>query len=329
MDVYFTFRSVPLAQLREQVSWWEQHKATGVLLPDHLFVAGGDTPRSQARRGSDPLVLLAAVAALSDRLNVGTSVSNIGFLHPALVLRQFAQLAALVGGNRVLAGIGAGWNREEFDALGMRMPSFAERMERLEEAARLARELFDRGSTSLEGAHVVARELPLAPKPDTPPRLLLGGGSDRLLEIAGRYADALDLNGTSQAGALRGRNLPQSDMQRRLSTTVTGLEASSQRVQSIAAENGRPPVAMSVLINYIVFCGESERAEHMNRVRAQAGLPPGSLDACPYVLMGEPERMRSQLAEWQSRFGVQALILSSAIPTESAERFVDQVLARP
>jgi alkanesulfonate monooxygenase SsuD/methylene tetrahydromethanopterin reductase-like flavin-dependent oxidoreductase (luciferase family) len=39
-------------------------------------------------------------------------VSNVGLLHPALVLRQFAQLAVLVGGQRVLAGLGAGWNRE-------------------------------------------------------------------------------------------------------------------------------------------------------------------------------------------------------------------------
>ncbi len=325
MDVYFTFRSAPLEQLREQVLWWEQHNATGVLVPDHLFVAGGDTPRSQARRGSEPLTLLAAVATLSDTLKVGTSVSNIGLLHPALVLRQFAQLAALVGGERVLAGLGAGWNREEFDALGMRMPAFSERMDRLEEAAKLARELFDRGVASQEGAHVVARELPLAPQPEVPPRLLLGGGSDRLLEIAGRYADALDLNGTSQAGALRGRNLPQSDMQRRLSTTVAGLETSFKHVESVAKSVGRPTPSMSVLINYVVFCGESQRADEANRIRVQAGLPTGSLDDCPYVLLGEPERMRAQLQECQQRFGLEALILSSAIAAESVERFVDRV----
>ncbi len=328
MDVYFTFRSAPLDALRQQVTWWEQHNATGVLVPDHLFVAGGETPRSQARRGSEPLVLLAAVAALSDRLTVGTSVSNIGFLHPALVLRQFAQLAALVGGNRVLAGIGAGWNREEFDALGMRMPTFSERMDRLEEAARLARELFDRGSASLEGTLVVARELPLAPQPETPPRLLLGGGSDRLLEIAGRYADALDLNGTSQAGALRGRNLPQSDMQRRLSTTVAGSEISFKHVESVAQSVGRPTPTMSVLINYIVFCSEAEREDHMTRMRTQVGLPGGSPGECPYVLVGEPERMRAQLAECQARFRLEALILSSAFPPESAERFMEEVINR-
>jgi len=86
---------------------------------------------------------------------------------------------------------------------------------------------------------------------------------------------------------------------------------------------------MSVLINYVIFCQESERAEHMERIRAQAGIPPGSLNECPYVLIGDEERMRAQLAESRERFGLQALILSSAIAAESAERFVDQVLARP
>src|SRR5579864_2451533 len=277
-DVYLTFRSAPLEQVQQQVSWWEQAGGTGVLIPDHLFGAG-------RQGGSDPLILLAAIGVLSKRLKLGTSVSNVGFLHPGLVLRQFAQLSVLVGGDRVLAGLGAGWNRDEFEALGMRMPSFPTRIDRLKEAAKLARELFDHGSASLEGAHVVARNLPLAPKPDTPPRLFIGGGSERLLEIAGRYADVLDLNGTSQAGAVRGRNLAQADLQRRLSTTVAGLEASARRVQEIARTAHRPRVSISLLINYVVFCSEAERQHEADRIREAAGLASGSMDECPYVFI--------------------------------------------
>src|SRR5581483_3179888 len=121
---------------------------------------------------------------------------------------------------------------------------------------------------SQEGAQVQACELPLSPLPETPPHLLLGGGSDRLLEIAGRYADALDLNGTSQAGALRGQNLPQSDQQRRMNTTVSGLEQSVKRVREVARAAGRDgqKIRMSVLMNHIVFCSEGERADEANRI---------------------------------------------------------------
>ena len=297
---------------------------------DHLFMGGGRTPRQQARRGFDPIVVLSVVAALSQRLRVGTSVSNIGLLHPALVLRQFAQLAELIGGDRVFAGLGAGWNREEFDALGMRMPSFAERMDRLEEAARLARELFDHGLVSQEGSHVVARELPLAPLPQVPPRVFLGGGSDRLLEIAGHYADLLDLNGTSSAGQLRGQNLPQADQQRRMSTTVSALEASVQRVNAAAAAAGRRAnaVAFSVLINHVIFCSEADREGEFNRIRQNIGLPAGSLDDCPYVLIGEPQRMVDQLQACQSRIALQALLLMSSLPRDTAERLMSEVIAR-
>ena len=52
------------------------------------------------------------------------------------------------------------------------------------------RQLFDHGIASLEGSQVIARDLPLSPAVTVPPRLLLGGGSDRVLDIAGRYADA-------------------------------------------------------------------------------------------------------------------------------------------
>jgi alkanesulfonate monooxygenase SsuD/methylene tetrahydromethanopterin reductase-like flavin-dependent oxidoreductase (luciferase family) len=194
----------------------------------------------------------------------------------------------------------------------------------------LARDLFDHGMASLEGSQVVARELPLAPLPDVPPRLFLGGGSDRLLDIAGRYADMLDLNGTSQSGALRGQNLPQADQQRRMSTTVSGLEESVQRVQAAATAAGRPKnaVRISLLISHIIFCRDDERQQEANRIRQNIGLAAGSLDECPYVLLGQPERMIDTLRQWQSRLGVEALLLVSAIPRDTSARFMSEVISQ-
>ena len=54
-------------------------------------------------------------------------------------------------------------------------------MDRLEEVLQLARGLYDRGAVTLEGTHIVARDLPLSPVPEQPPALLVGGGSDRVL----------------------------------------------------------------------------------------------------------------------------------------------------
>jgi alkanesulfonate monooxygenase SsuD/methylene tetrahydromethanopterin reductase-like flavin-dependent oxidoreductase (luciferase family) len=326
MKVFVTYRGGSLADLRERVRMLEALGVTGVLVGDHLFGAGPG-PRKEARRPPEPLTTLATIAAISDRLQVGTIVSNVGFLHPALVLRQFANLAALFGGERVLAGIGGGWSREEFEAIGLPMPGFRSRMDRLDEAAALARQLFDHGMASLEGSQVIARELPLSPAVVVPPRLLLGGGSDRLLDIAGRYADALDLNGSSRRGAVSGPDLPGADARRRLSTTVADLEASTERVRAASRAAGRPvdAVSFSVLIGYMEGCTSSEVASVTARIATSAGLSTESLDACPYALIGEPQRMADLLTERRERLGLDMVILAGSIDPRP---FCEQVLPR-
>ncbi|HUZ19742.1 MAG TPA: LLM class flavin-dependent oxidoreductase [Acidimicrobiales bacterium] len=126
-----------IGELAEDVARWERAGVRGVLFDDHLFLTDGGDRSTMTERG-DPFVLAAAVAASSERLEVGTIVANIGLQHPALVLRHFAQLAALFGGDRILAGIGAGWNAEEFAALGLEMPDHATRARRLLDATRRA-----------------------------------------------------------------------------------------------------------------------------------------------------------------------------------------------
>ncbi len=313
--------------LREQVRLIEEAGLDGVFVTDHLFVSHG-RPRREAVAGGDPFVRLAMVGTLSERLMLGTSVVNIGLGHPALAFRSFIELAALFGGERVLAGIGAGWNREEFEALGMEFPPLAGRMDRLEEAAILARALFDEGFGELAGQHVTACELSLGPPPSPAPRLLLGGGSDRLLEIAGRYGDVVDLNGSSRRLKLGGPHPVLRDMMRRFTTTVSDLEDSVQRVRASAAAAGREAdqIEFSVLVNAVRFCSELEVEAVEGELCGQAGIDRQSLADCPYVFVGPPERMRHQLTERAHRIGLRHLILAPAEP-EVLARFSQDVVA--
>ncbi len=328
MDSFVVSRGGSLLELRDQVRRLEDLGASGFMMHDHIFVTEGK-PRLESRK-SEALVVLAAVAALSERLQLGTIVSNVALLHPALLLRQFAQLAVLVGGDRVLIGLGAGWNREEFEALGLLMAPLAERLERLEESAQLARALFDRGVATLEGRHVIARDLPHAPLPAMAPRILLGGGSDRLLEIAGRYADVLDLTGSSRTAAVGGPNsrLPNGGDRRRLSTTVADLEHSIALVQASSQAAGRPTkaVSVSVTIGDIHFCAESEVADRAGKIAASADLPGEALEQCPYVLLGEPERMRDKLRLLRERLGLRQVIFPIGTPWPTIERLYREVL---
>jgi alkanesulfonate monooxygenase SsuD/methylene tetrahydromethanopterin reductase-like flavin-dependent oxidoreductase (luciferase family) len=327
MKVHSTALGPSLHAIRDQVRRYEAIGLDGVFADDHLFFSRGQA-RSEATRGSEPFVRLAVAGALSERLVLGTSVINLGFQHPVLPLRQFLELASLFGGGRVVAGIGAGWNPEEFDSLGMSFDPLARRMDRLEEAARLFRAVFDVGTADLSGEHVVTRGLPMGPPPKPPPRLLLGGGSDRLLEIAGRYADIVDLNGSSRRLKLGGPHPIFKDAIRRVTTTVDDLEAAAGQVRASASAAGRDPdgIEFSVIASTIRFCSESEIAAHEAEVCRKAGIEPMRLDACPYVFIGPAARMREQLADRAQRIRLRHLLIG-ALGYEEMARFREEVVS--
>jgi alkanesulfonate monooxygenase SsuD/methylene tetrahydromethanopterin reductase-like flavin-dependent oxidoreductase (luciferase family) len=327
IKVHTTALGPSLDTLRDQVRRYDEIGLDGVFVDDHLFFSRGRS-RREASRGSEPFIRLAVAGSLSKRLLLGTGVINLGFAHPALPLRQFLELASLFGGDRVIAGIGAGWNGEEFDALGMTFDPFARRMDRLEEAAGLFRTVFDTGTADVSGEQIVTRELPMGPPLKPPPRLMLGGGSDRLLDIAGRYADILDLNGSSRRLKL-GRDQPIfKDAIRRLTTTVADLETAAGRVRASATAAGRDPdgIEFSVIASTIRFCSDSEVAEQEAEVCRNAGVDPMPLDDCPYVFIGPEARMREQFAERAHRIRVRH-ILVTPIGYDDMARFRHEVVA--
>ena len=229
-------------QLRERVHQLEDLGATGINLWDHIFTSAMH-PGDDILRPSDPLTTLAAIAGISDNLELQTTVMNSQWINPALLLRQFLQLAVFIGGDKVTAGLGAGWNQEEFRAIGEKMPPFTERMSRLEETLQIGRELFDKGVATVAGTYVTAKELPLSPLPAVPPRLLVGGGSARLLEIGGRYCDVVDLHGDPKYGAFRGKTLVEKHKTTDHTIAMTTVDDSAEQVKKIRAASvaaGRP-----------------------------------------------------------------------------------------
>jgi alkanesulfonate monooxygenase SsuD/methylene tetrahydromethanopterin reductase-like flavin-dependent oxidoreductase (luciferase family) len=309
--------SATRAQLRDRVAQLEDAGATGVSVSDHIFFTSAGRPRAEGvAHGCDPLTTLAAVAGLSDRLEVQSVVVNTAWIHPGLLLRQFAQLAVLLGGERVTAGLGAGWSAEEFDALGMAMPGFRTRMDRLAEVMELARSLWTDGAVSHEGRHVVARDLPLSPVPAQPPRMLVGGGSDRVLELAGRFADVLDLHGDPKHGRVAGATMAQAsagDVARRAHTTVDDLAGRIELVSDAAEKAGRPRDAVGVAtqIWYVAFGSAAQvRAAQEELCASWAGIPYRPLDRSPYLLFGSPAQMAEALAERREAYGLERISLS-------------------
>lgn len=288
-----------MAQVAESARALDDVGVDGVMVGDHVGA------------GRDPLTLLAAVGAVSSRLRLGTMVANISLVHPALMIRRFAELATLFGGDRVVAGLGAGWAPGEFAALGGTMPSHEVRHQRLEETLRLARLLFTDGTATFLGSQVTAVGLPLAPVPKTQPEIMVGGGSVKLLQTAGRLADSVDLNAPGSRVRLGQSASPLLDRKRRLLTTDSDLEEARVIVRDAALAAGREPSAVrtSVCINELILCDKSDVAGHEKRLCNQAGIEPITLASCPYVLVGAPDDLVRVIGDRVERIGLSRLVV--------------------
>jgi alkanesulfonate monooxygenase SsuD/methylene tetrahydromethanopterin reductase-like flavin-dependent oxidoreductase (luciferase family) len=316
-------------QLRERVHQLEDLGATGVNLWDHIFTSAS-YPGGPISRPCDPLTTLAAVAGISDKLELQTTVMNSQWINPALLLRQFVQLAVFSGGEKVTAGLGLGWNQEEFRAIGAEMPAFPDRMSRLEETLRIGRELFDKGTATMEGKYVTAKELPLSPLPAVPPRLLVGGGSARLLEIGGRYCDIVDLHGDPKYGAFKGKNLIEKHKTTDHTIAMTTVDDSAEQVKKIRTASvaaGRPvdSVQISMQFQHVVFCSTAaEVRETEERLCREWGhMEHRSLDEIPATLIGTPQHMADLLAERQEKFDLSRVAIKEK---DDQIRFLKEVL---
>jgi probable F420-dependent oxidoreductase len=152
-------------------------------MPDHLLLPHGFS--GDLGGVYDPLVTLASIAAVTDRITLGTSVLILPLRNPFVVAKQSATMAKL-SANRFILGVGVGWNKEEFAAVGA---SFRRRGHTTDEALRLIRHLHDVGHGPFDSDTYPFTTGVFAPTLNTPVPMLIGGTSDAALRRAARFAD--------------------------------------------------------------------------------------------------------------------------------------------
>lgn len=136
----------------------------------------------------DPWIGLTYVAAVTERVQLGTSVAQIALRYPVQIARILATLDVLSEG-RLIVGGGAGWVKAEFAATGV---DFATRGGRLGEMARVLRHLWTTPEEPWEGKHFQLPGVKIyAPKTSGGPPIFLGAGTSAGLRRVARYADGL------------------------------------------------------------------------------------------------------------------------------------------
>ncbi len=131
--------------------------------------------------------LLSALAAVTERVELGPLVSCTGFRNPALLAKTAATVDEISGG-RLILGLGAGWHEPEYRAFGY---PFDHRVGRFEEALAIITGLLRDGHVDFEGRWHQARDcelLPRGPRPGGPP-IMIGSVAPRMLALCARHAD--------------------------------------------------------------------------------------------------------------------------------------------
>src|ERR671935_126358 len=135
---------------------------------------------------------LGALAARSQRIRIGTSVSTPTLrYHPAMVAQAFATIACLAPG-RVFLGVGTGESVNEVPPLGIDWPRFGERLGRLEEAVALIRRLWSGERVSHDGRYYRTVRATIYDRPPEPVPILIAAAGPRAARFAGAAGDDVD-----------------------------------------------------------------------------------------------------------------------------------------
>jgi alkanesulfonate monooxygenase SsuD/methylene tetrahydromethanopterin reductase-like flavin-dependent oxidoreductase (luciferase family) len=171
-------RFVPWREYLDMARRAEDARYDSVWVGDHLIY---DLPDGSTRGPYEAWTTLAAIAAVTERVEIGPLVAATSFHAPAMLAKQAATVDAISQG-RLVVGLGAGWNRREYDAFGF---PYDRRVSRFEEALAIIVPLLREGQTTFHGQFYDVDDCVLDPRPvrDGGPPIMLGSTGPRMLSI--------------------------------------------------------------------------------------------------------------------------------------------------
>lgn len=280
-------------QWRDRARAIEAMGYSTLYLPDHFGDQVG------------PIAGLMAAADATTKLRIGALVFDNDYRHPVVLAKEAATLDLLSDG-RLDFGIGAGWMITDYEQSGIAYDSPGTRIERLAEGLAIFKAFFAGGEVSFTGKHYNVTGLQAAPravqKPHPP--IVLGGGGRKMLELAAREADLVNVN----------FNLREGRSSRRVGQTGTApateeklgwiREAAGERFEHI--ELGAWTLQASVT---------DDRDAIVEAFAPRMGMEPEDLLQIPHVLIGSVGQIVEDLEKRRERFGFSHVI----IPDDAAD----------
>jgi len=252
----------------------------GLVMADHVV---GD--------GLSPFPALAAAAAATTTLRVGTLVLDNDFRNPLLLAREAATVDVISNG-RLELGIGAGWHDRDNQSLGIGYDPPRVRVERLAEAVPLLKRLWTEDAVTHAGAYYRHDNAHSGPRPIQRPHppILVAGGGDRILELAVKEADIV---------GVVPRTRPDGAPDRAAYSWETALDRFAYARRLL----GDRDVELNTLIFGLTVADDRPGAI-AELARRMDGAPPEMISRSPFFLVGSLAEMRAQLLRVRETFGV-------------------------
>lgn len=268
--------------------------------------------------------VMATLAQHTKTIRIGSQVACMLFRHPAMTARLFAQVDEASGG-RVIAGVGAGWTKAEFDMLGLAFPDVSERLAIMDEAVEVMRGLWKGEPLTFEGTYFQTENAVLRPLPvQRPgPPLMLGGSGKGILRSAARWADIIHM--TPAIGGHGTTTIP----------TVAefndaAVSSKLELLRSEAARAGRAPDAIrygTTIYNYSPTASPEQTRKLAEQIAPVFTLSPAEFLRHPVVLAGTPEEMAQEIERRVSVHGLSLMTVNFS-SSEQIRAFGEKVVAR-
>ena len=252
----------------------------GLVMADHVV-----------GNGLSPLPALAAAAAATTTLRVGTLVLDNDFRNPLLLAREAATLDVISGG-RLDFGIGAGWHDRDNQSLGISYDPPPVRVARLEEAVPLLKRLWIEDEVTHDGRFYRHDRAHSGPKPAQQPHppILIAGGGDRILALAVKEADIVGV-------------VPRTRRDGAPDRAAYSWETAVDRFAYVRRLLAGRDVELNTLI-FGMTVTDDRPAAIADLAKRMEGAPPDMIDRSPFFLVGTLADMRAQLLRVRDAFGV-------------------------
>lgn len=248
-------------------------------------------------RGLDPVAALGAAAIATSTLRLGSMVFDNDFRHPAVLAKAAATIDVLSDG-RLELGIGAGWLKEEYEQTGIPFDPPGLRIDRMIETVRFLKQVFTEDEVSFAGQHYTMTGLKMPPRPVQQPHppIVIGGGSKRILSVAGREADIVGLTTRALPNGLK----DVADMT---------AEATQRKIGWVrdAAGDRFDDLELTVMVSDVVVT--DDRMATAERIASAMGVTAAEVLASPQILIGSVDSMVEDLQQRREEFGLSYIVV--------------------